>query len=134
MKRHRLFILLLSLVFVACRVAVPPSSDAVRGMPQGAEPTGDEVAVTLLQLNDVYEISPVENGRYGGLARVATIRKELLKENPNTFTFLAGDFISPSAIGTAVYEGRRINGAQMVAAMNSAGIDYVNTRRRRKGR
>jgi len=125
MKRHRLFILLLSLVFVACRVAVPPSSDAVRGMPQGAEPTGDEVAVTLLQLNDVYEISPVENGRYGGLARVATIRKELLKENPNTFTFLAGDFISPSAIGTAVYEGRRINGAQMVAAMNSAGIDYV---------
>jgi len=38
---------------------------------------------TVLHLNDVYEISPLENGKVGGLARVATLRKKLLKEDPN---------------------------------------------------
>ena len=47
--------------------------------------------VTILHFNDVYEITPVEGGRSGGLARVATLRRRLLAENPNTFTLLAGD-------------------------------------------
>ncbi len=125
MKHIRLFSLLLGVAFVACIGTFRTSPDASQARSLGGEEASDAVEVTLLQLNDVYEIAPVENGRYGGLARVATIRKELLNENPNTFTFLAGDFISPSAIGTAVYQGKRINGAQMVAAMNSAGVDYV---------
>ena len=39
-----------------------------------AAPLGDEtsiVEVTILHINDVYEITPVEGGRAGGLARVA---------------------------------------------------------------
>lgn len=125
MKHTRLFSLFLGVVLAACSAAVRPLPDASRSAHFGAGEESDAIEVTLLQLNDVYEISPVENGRYGGMARVATIRKELLRENPNTFTFLAGDFISPSAIGTAVYQGKRIGGAQMVAAMNAAGVDYV---------
>jgi 2',3'-cyclic-nucleotide 2'-phosphodiesterase (5'-nucleotidase family) len=83
------------------------------------------VALTFLQLNDVYEIAPVENGMFGGMARVATVQRDLRKENPNTITVLAGDFISPSAIGTSVHQGKRINGAQMVDAMNAVGVDFV---------
>src|SRR4030095_14103150 len=76
-------------------------------------------------MNDVYEIAPLENGKVGGLARVSTIRKELLKENPYVYTILSGDFISPSALGTSEYEGKRINGRQMVDVLNSIGLDYV---------
>jgi 2',3'-cyclic-nucleotide 2'-phosphodiesterase (5'-nucleotidase family) len=79
---------------------------------------------TILQMNDVYEIAPLSDGS-GGLARVATIRKQLLAENPNTITVLCGDFISPSVIGTLRYEGKRIRGRQMIDALNTLGLDYV---------
>ncbi len=79
----------------------------------------------ILQLNDVYEIAPIQGGKYGGMARVATIRQQLLKENPHVFTILSGDFLNPSVLGTVKYQGQRIKGAQMVAAMNAVGVDYV---------
>ncbi len=79
----------------------------------------------ILQLNDVYEIGSIENGKAGGLARVATIRQQLLKENPNTYTIMAGDFLNPSLIGTLKYEGKGIKGRQMVETMNAMGMDYV---------
>ncbi|CAF4785296.1 unnamed protein product, partial [Rotaria socialis] len=37
-------------------------------------------------------------GTKGGMARVATIRKLLLQENPNTITVVSGDVVSPSAL------------------------------------
>jgi 5'-nucleotidase len=80
---------------------------------------------TFLQLNDVYEITPVEGGQRGGLARVATLRRQLRDENPNTYTVLAGDLLSPSALGTARVDGERLAGAQMVASLNSLGLDYA---------
>lgn len=83
------------------------------------------VKVTLLHLNDVYEITPVSGGKQGGLARVATLRKELLKKNPNTYTILAGDLFSPSALGTAPFEDGRLNGRQIVDVMNKMGLDYA---------
>ncbi len=79
----------------------------------------------ILQMNDVYEISPSPAENIGGLARVATIRKELLAQNPNTFTVLAGDFISPSVIGTLKFEGKRIRGKQMIEVLNTLGLDWV---------
>ncbi len=79
----------------------------------------------VLQLNDVYEISPIEDGKAGGMARVATIRKRLLQENKNTITILSGDFLNPSIIGTLKYEGKSINGKHMVETMNALGVDYV---------
>jgi 2',3'-cyclic-nucleotide 2'-phosphodiesterase (5'-nucleotidase family) len=84
-----------------------------------------QTEVVFLQLNDVYEIAPLENGKVGGLARVAAIRKELVQKYGNVYTFLSGDFISPSALGTSEYEGRRINGRQMVDVLNHLGLDYV---------
>ena len=45
-----------------------------------------KISFTFLQVNDVYEIAPLAGGKEGGMARVATLKKQLLKENPNTFT------------------------------------------------
>lgn len=84
-----------------------------------------QINFTILQLNDVYEIAPLEKGKVGGMARVATVRQQLLEENFNVFTVLAGDFLNPSLIGTLKYEGERIKGRQMVETMNELGVNLV---------
>lgn len=85
----------------------------------------DIVRLTILHINDVYEITPVEAGRSGGLARVATVRAQLERQNPNLLFTLGGDFFSPSALGTAVVDGQRLGGRQMVAVLNAAGLDLA---------
>lgn len=81
------------------------------------------VEVQILQLNDLYEIAPIQ-GR-GGLARVATLKQRLRQQNPNTLSVLAGDFLSPSALGTAKVNGEPLAGRQMVAVLNTMGLDYA---------
>ena len=81
----------------------------------------DRIHVTILHFQDIYEITPVSGGKEGGIARVATLRKQLLARNPNTITTLGGDLFSPSAIGTAPYEGDRLAGRQMVDVLNHFG-------------
>ncbi|CAF2996313.1 unnamed protein product [Rotaria sp. Silwood2] len=80
---------------------------------------------TFLQMNDVYELIPLSGGKKGGLARVATIRQLLLQENPNTITILAGDVVSPSALGNSIVNGSMLNGKQMIATLNVLGLDYA---------
>ena len=77
------------------------------------------VRVTLLQVNDVYQFTPVDGGERGGIARVATLRKQVLTESPHTLFLLAGDTISPSI------ESNTYKGAQMIEAWNAAGLDYA---------
>ena len=84
-----------------------------------------KISFTLLQLNDVYEISSIQGGKFGGMARVKTIHKELLKENKNTLLVMAGDFLNPSLIGTMKYNGERIRGKQMVEVMNAMNFDLA---------
>ena len=60
------------------------------------------IQFTFLHMNDVYELIPMGGGKKGGLARVATIRKLLLQENRHTFTIMAGDMVSPSALGKLI--------------------------------
>lgn len=90
-------------------------------------PSADDGArrVTILHLNDVYEITPVEGGRSGGLARVATLRQRLMDEGVPVVTVLAGDYLSPSALGTARVDGERLAGRQMVAVLNAVGLDVA---------
>ena len=85
----------------------------------------DVVALTILQINDFYEIAPLDNGNIGGAARVATLRKKLLMENPNVLTLLAGDFISPSLLGTLQMDGEKVKGKQMIEALNAIGLDLA---------
>lgn len=84
-----------------------------------------KVNFTLLQLNDVYEISPINGGKTGGLARVATMQKQLKAANEHTYGILAGDFLSPSAIGTSLYNGEKLDGKQMIAIFNHLNWDYA---------
>jgi 5'-nucleotidase len=83
------------------------------------------IRITLLHLNDVYEIGPVAGGSRGGLARVATLASQLRADNPNTLLVHAGDMVSPSAMGTAKVDGVRLAGKQMVAVLNLLGLDLA---------
>jgi 5'-nucleotidase len=77
------------------------------------------VRVTLLQVNDVYQFAPVDGGTRGGLARVLTLRKQIMSESPHTLFLLAGDTISPS-IESNTYKGK-----QMIEAWDASGLDYA---------
>lgn len=77
------------------------------------------VRVTILHVNDVYQFAPVDAGARGGLARLLTLKKAALAQNPNTIFTLGGDTISPS-VETLTYKG-----AQMIDAWNALGIDYA---------
>ncbi len=83
------------------------------------------ITFKFIQLNDVYEIAPLSGGKYGGMARVAHVRDSIAGENPNTFMFMAGDFLNPSLLGTIKYEGERIRGKQMIEVMNAMRFDLV---------
>lgn len=87
-------------------------------------PSGN-FSFTIVQMNDVYEIAPLDNGKTAGLARVATVKNNLIKENENTIMVLAGDFLSPSLIANLKVDGERIKGKQMVETLNAIGTDYV---------
>lgn len=93
----------------------------------GRSVNGDDgkIDITFVQVNDVYEIAPLEGGKVGGMARLATLKKQELQKNPNTFLVMSGDFVSPSVYGSLSYNGKKIRGAQMIDAMNAAGFDLV---------
>lgn len=115
---HRLRLLALATTLGACaRPGAVPRDLAP------APPT--EASLTILHFNDVYEITPVEGGAAGGLARVATIRQRLLRERGQVLTTLGGDFLSPSALGTARVNGEALAGRQMVAVLNAVGLDWT---------
>jgi 5'-nucleotidase len=73
--------------------------------------------LTVLQINDVYSTLPIDG--LGGLARVATLKRNIAAAGRTPLLVLAGDFLSPSvASGT-------FKGAQMIAALNAAGLDFA---------
>lgn len=84
-----------------------------------AAPAERTTRLTILQINDVYEIGPVERGKRGGLARVATLRDRIARESPHTVFVLPGDFLSPSTMSSM------FQGSQMVATLNAAGLDLA---------
>jgi 5'-nucleotidase len=75
--------------------------------------------ITILQLNDLYDLMPVERGKKGGLARVATLRDRIAKESPHLMFILAGDFLSPSTMSSM------FQGSQMIAGLNAIGLDLA---------
>jgi 5'-nucleotidase len=84
---------------------------------QNSDPNSP-IRVTFLHVNDVYQFMPVEGGKRGGLARLQTLKKQAVAENPNVIFTLGGDTLSPSV------ETRTYKGAQMIDAWNFIGLDY----------
>lgn len=111
MNPHVMFARRTALALVLCITAI---------FSIAAQQSGEcNVKVTLLQVNDVYQFAPVDQGTKGGLGRVLTLRKSIQQENPNTLFLMAGDTISPSV------ESITYKGAQMIEAWNAAGLDYA---------
>lgn len=112
--------------FVLMLTMVVSGGHAADAQPQAsAGREAKPVAVTIVHLNDVYEILPVEGGKSGGLARVATVVRQLNAAQPAILTTLGGDYLSPSALGTAKVDGKPIAGRQMVDVLNAVGVDWA---------
>jgi len=75
--------------------------------------------ITLLHVNDVYQIGPVDRGANGGLARVATLRDRVRAESPDTLLLLGGDTLSPSVASNT------FKGEQMIATWNALKLDMA---------
>jgi 5'-nucleotidase len=84
----------------------------------GATRAADQ-RITLLHVNDVYQIGPVDRGRNGGLARVATLRDRVRAESPDTMLLLGGDTLSPSVASNT------FKGEQMIATWNALKLDMA---------
>ena len=82
--------------------------------PSGNQPT----ELIVVQLNDIYRLDAVRNGKRGGLARVTTLIRQIKTEHPNVpiVVLHAGDFLAPSL------ESEIFHGAHMVDALN-----FLNT-------
>eukprot|EP00760_Papus_ankaliazontas_P037292 PhM_4_TR8453/c2_g1_i3/m.1289 len=79
-----------------------------------------EPFLTIVQINDVYELKPV--GGLGGLARAAGLKNALSKHNGkqrNVMCVLAGDVISPSAMSDTKVDGKKLNGKHMIDVTNA---------------
>jgi 5'-nucleotidase len=84
-----------------------------------SRPEPKAIKITLLYLNDVNQFTAFDEGRRGSLGRVSTLRKELMKTQPNVLFVHAGNTLSPSSILTD-YKGQ-----QMVDAWNAIGLDIA---------
>ena len=104
-------------VLVAC-LGLLAACALVAPTPAASQDTG-LVRLTFLQVNDVYSLEPVDQGRRGGVARLATLVRRIRGESPNTTLVLAGDTISPSPLSTF------LQGRQMIAAFNALGLDVA---------
>lgn len=126
MKQFKtLLLLLITCTLVSCGSPKKKINTTTSETTYQFKKDNDKTYFTLLQLNDVYEIAPIQGGMYGGMARVETVHKQLLKEDKNTMLVLAGDFLSPSLLGTMKYNGERVRGKQMVEVMNAMNFDLV---------
>jgi 5'-nucleotidase len=107
--RSRRPVLVALLLLVACTSPLRPLGPL----------TEPDIRITLLQVNDVYTLEPVDDGRRGGFARLATLVKRIRRENPATLLALAGDVISPSVASTL------LQGEQMIGGLNALGLDLA---------
>jgi 2',3'-cyclic-nucleotide 2'-phosphodiesterase (5'-nucleotidase family) len=78
-----------------------------------------DARVTFLHVNDAYELEPVDGGRRGGMARLATLVKRMRGTQPHAIFTHGGDAISPSVMSTY------LKGEQMIAALNAIGLDVA---------
>ncbi len=117
MRPHQ-FRALAALLLSACAGTTRSGATFAPALPDGAR-------VSFLHINDVYEITPIEGGRVGGLARIATLRKQLEARGHTVIMTHGGDFLSPSALGTARVDGQPLAGRQMVAVLNATGLQWA---------
>ena len=82
------------------------------------------VELTILQLNDVYEIERPGDQSLGGLSRVAEIRRKLVEQNPHVYGSLRRR-PQPVTAQEHVVDGEELAGRQMVSVLNAMGLDFA---------
>lgn len=117
MKKALLISIVLGYFTIGCAIFESTAEDPIKGP--------GVITIKFVQVNDVYEIAPLNAGEYGGMARVAYVRDSIKEKFPNTYLFMAGDFLNPSLLGTLKVDGERLNGKQMVEVMNAMDFDLV---------
>ncbi|WP_299133596.1 bifunctional metallophosphatase/5'-nucleotidase [uncultured Tenacibaculum sp.] len=125
LKKQLFFFLPLLLLYFSCSTQNKASKALLKQSNYSFKKAPNKTYFSIVQLNDVYEIAPIQNGKFGGMARVETIHQEVLKENKNSMLVLAGDFLNPSLLGTLKINGERVRGKQMVEVMNAMNFDLV---------
>ncbi|MGQ0766147.1 MAG: bifunctional metallophosphatase/5'-nucleotidase [Gemmatimonadota bacterium] len=111
------------LLLAAPTLALLVACSATGSQRDRVAPVAGSGTFTILHINDVYEITAV--GGTGGLARLATLRRQLEEERGRVLLTLGGDFLSPSALGTALVDGQPLAGAQMIGVLNAVGLDWA---------
>jgi 5'-nucleotidase len=101
----------LTVLLAVIAMMAPLSADAY-GFRKNAQ-------LTILHLADTYQIGPVNKGKTGGMARIATLRKQLLDQRKNVLVTLGGDFLSPS-LASSIFKGR-----QAVDTLQAMGLDIA---------
>ncbi len=85
----------------------------------GAAWAADTVKLTLMHVNDVYQLGPVDKGKNGGLARLATQVQRIRQDAPHSLFIFGGDTLSPSVASNT------FRGAQMIAGWNALKVDLA---------
>jgi len=77
------------------------------------------VTLTVMHFNDDYQLGPVDQGKAGGLDRLATVVNRVRQSDPEALLLFAGDLISPSV------ESTLFRGAQLIDGLNQLGVDVA---------
>lgn len=78
----------------------------------------EEVTLTFLHFNDIYETQPIDGK--GGFAQLMTALKQERANAEHAVTIVSGDFLSPSELSSIT------KGEQMVRLFNAVGVDIVS--------
>ncbi len=77
------------------------------------------VTLTIMHFNDDYQLGPVDQGKAGGLDRLAAVVNRVRQSDPDALLLFAGDLISPSV------ESTLFRGAQLIDGLNQLGVDVA---------
>jgi 5'-nucleotidase/UDP-sugar diphosphatase len=110
----QIVVVLIAMLSVSCASA-----------PRTGAAAGGDATVVFAHINDVYEIDAIAGGAFGGMARAATVFNRLRADAAPVVTTLGGDFLSPSALGTARIDGEPVAGRQMVEVLNAIGLQWA---------
>ncbi len=84
---------------------------------QAGAALAETVRLTFVHVNDVYEITPTQDG--GGLAELKTAVDSERAKSPNLIYSLGGDLLSPSLMSGST------KGAHMISLMAGTGLDVA---------
>jgi 5'-nucleotidase len=103
-------------------VAVAACAILPASVPAGAQAP---VVLTIVHFNDMHEMLAGNQGRTGGISRVAAVVARERRLRKAVLVTLGGDFLSPSALSSARVDGQMLDGRQAVAALNLLRVDWA---------